>query len=115
MARPATFPISVDWLPGGDLLVVSGHTLHGRRPDGDLVPRTDLSGLSELPWNEIVVDDRGNTFVNNVGFDLLSGAEAAPGLIAVVTGDGAPRKVAGDVWFPNGMAVAAPAPRAGHP
>jgi hypothetical protein len=43
----------------------------------------DLTGLSEHPWNEIVVDGRGNAYLNNTGFDFPE-AEFAPGIIALV-------------------------------
>ena len=56
------------------------------------------------PWNEIVVDGRGNAYVNNIGFDF-PGGEFAPGIIALVTPDGSARQVADGVAFPNGMAV----------
>jgi sugar lactone lactonase YvrE len=102
----ASFPFSIDWLPDGCLLVVSAaqSRLLREGPDGSLVPHTDLSGLSERPWNEIVVDGRGNAYVNNIGFDFPAG-EVAPGFIALVTPDGSAQLVAGDVAFPNGMAV----------
>ncbi len=98
-----TFPFSLDWLPDGRLLVVSG-SLQRRGPDGALATHGDLSPLAAA-WNELVVDGRGNAFVNQAGFDLMGGAEPAAGTIAVVTPDGEVRQVAQDVWFPNGMAV----------
>ena len=105
-ARVASFPFSIDWLPDGRLLVVSAaqSRLLREGPDGSLVPHTDLRGLSARPWNEIVVDGRGNTYVNNIGFDFPAG-EVAPGFVALVTPDGSAQPVAGDVAFPNGMAV----------
>lgn len=99
----ATFPFSLDWLPDGRLLVVSDE-LRRREPDGSFVRHADLSGLA-AGWNELVVDGRGNAYVNQVGFDLMRGAEPSAGTIALITPDGAARQVADDVWFPNGMAV----------
>jgi sugar lactone lactonase YvrE len=68
------------------------------------VPHAELAALAPA-WNEIVVDGRGNTFVNQAGFDLMGGAEPQSGTVAVVTPDGSAREAADEVWFPNGMAV----------
>ncbi len=64
----------------------------------------DLTGLSDHGWNDIVVDGRGNAYVNNIGFDF-PGGEFSPGVIAVVSPDGSARQVADAVAFPNGMVV----------
>jgi sugar lactone lactonase YvrE len=52
------------------------------------------------------VDGRGNAYVNGPGFDMMAGADFAPGGIALVTPDGSARQVAEDIAFPNGMLVA---------
>ena len=61
-----SFPMCIDFLPDGRLLVVDSaqRRLLRREPDGSLVQHADLSGISEKPWNDIVVDDRGNAYVN---------------------------------------------------
>ena len=74
-------------------------------PNGSLVTHADLSGLSASGWNEIVVDGRGNAYINAVGFDMMAGEAFKPGIIALVSADGALRPVADGVAFPNGMAV----------
>ena len=51
-----------------------------------------------------MVDDRGNAYVNTIGFDF-PGGEFAPGLVVLATPEGNVRQVAGDVAFPNGMAI----------
>jgi sugar lactone lactonase YvrE len=104
---PSFQAICIDWLPDGRLLVVSSADglLLRREPDGSLVTHADLNGVDEPRWNDIVVDGRGNAYVNNIGFDMAAGEDPAPGAIALVTPDGAARRVAGDVAFPNGMAV----------
>jgi len=101
-----SFPFCIDWLPDGRLLIVSGSEglLLRREPDGSLVPHADLTSLAQHKWNEIVVDGRGNAYVNNTGFDFPGGA-FAPGSIALVTPEGAARQVADGVAFPNGMVV----------
>jgi len=103
-----SFPFSIDWLPDGRLLIVSARdkALLRLDPDGALATHTDLSSLSDRPpGNEIVVDGRGNVYVNGGGFDMMAGEPFAPGIIALVVGDGAARQVADDLAFPNGMAV----------
>jgi len=106
ITRVPSVPFCLDWLPDGRLLVVSGGDgrLLRREADGSLVTHADLSGLSRSPWNEIVVDGRGNSYLNTIGFDFPGGT-FAPGLVALVTPDGAVRQVAEGVAFPNGMAV----------
>ncbi len=94
MARiPTTIPFSIDWLPDGRLLVVSGQEalLLCQEPDGSLVTHADLTGLDSV-FNEIVVDGRGNAYVNG-------------GTIALVTPGGSARQVADGIEFGNGMAV----------
>ena len=106
IARVRSFPFCIDFLPNGRLLVVSAseRRLLRREPDGAQVTHADLAGLSAKPWNEIVVDGRGNIYLNNIGFDFPAG-EFAPGILALVTPDGAARQVADGIAFPNGMIV----------
>ncbi|WP_433193939.1 SMP-30/gluconolactonase/LRE family protein [Nocardia sp. CA-107356] len=101
-----SFPMCIDFLPDGQLLVVDSaqQQLVRRDPDGALVRHADLSAVSDKPWNDIVVDDRGNAYVNNIGFSFPAG-EFAPGLVALVTPAGNVRQVADDLAFPNGMAI----------
>jgi sugar lactone lactonase YvrE len=107
IVRVQSVPLCFDFLPDGRLLVVSTteRMLLRRDPDGSLVQHADLTGLCDGAWNDIVVDGRGNAYVNNSGFDLLAGETPAPGIVAVVMTDGTARQVADDVMFPNGMAV----------
>ena len=93
---PFGLPFCIDWLPDGRLLIVSGREclLLRRELDGSLVRHADLRGLSDRAWNEIVVDGRGNVYING-----------GPGIIALVAPDGSARQVADRIAFPNGMAV----------
>jgi len=101
-----SFPFCIDFLAGGALLIVasSQRKVLRREADGTTTTHADLSGLPDKPWNEIVVDRRGNAYVNSIGFDF-PGGDVAPGLVALVTPDGAVRQVADGVEFPNGMVV----------
>ena len=92
---PTAFPFSIDWLPTGQLLVVSGREalVLRQEPDGSLVTHADLTDIASI-CNEIVVDGRGNTYVNG------------DAMIALIPADGPPRLVADGIRFGNGMAVA---------
>jgi sugar lactone lactonase YvrE len=94
---------SIDWLSDGRLLV-TGEELMRREPDGSMVRHADLSTIADHGWNEIVVDRRGNIYVNGMGF-RFGAEEFRPGIIALVTPDGSAREVADGIAFPNGMVV----------
>lgn len=104
---PTTLPFCIDWLPDGRLLIVCGPegVVLRMEADGSMVTHSDLTGLSDKGWNEIVVDGRGNTYVNGGGFDLMAGEEFAPGIVALLSPGGSAREVADGIAFPNGMAV----------
>jgi sugar lactone lactonase YvrE len=99
------FPFSIDWLPDGPMLVTAGQKLLQMEPDGSLVTHGDLGELWAHGLNEIVVDGRGNAFVNGPGFDLMRGGDFAPGVVALLRPDGSSEIGAEEVAFPNGMAI----------
>jgi sugar lactone lactonase YvrE len=93
---------SIGWLPDGRLLL-TGEGLMRVETDGSRVPHADLSDLA-TDWNELVVDGRGNVYVNGgISFEREEGKP--PGVIALVTPDGGVRQVADGIAFPNGMVV----------
>ncbi|WP_225732080.1 MULTISPECIES: SMP-30/gluconolactonase/LRE family protein [unclassified Nocardia] len=89
---------SIDWLPDNRLLV-TGDKLRRREPDGSLAVHVEQRA------NEIVVDGRGNIYLNGADFEFVAGAPPKPGYIKLVTPDGRLRQVADDIEFPNGMVV----------
>jgi sugar lactone lactonase YvrE len=105
VARVESFPLCTAWLPDDDRMVIvasQGGRLLRQEPDGSLGTYADLGRAS---WNDIVVDGRGNAYVNAIGFDMMTGEEFKPGFVTLVTADGSVRQVADDIAFPNGMAV----------
>jgi sugar lactone lactonase YvrE len=92
MARAAAPPLSFDFAADGRMLIVAQQASHllRREPNGEIRPFADLGGAGG--WNEIVVDGRGNAYVNG------------PKLM-LVTPDGRAEPQAEDFAFPNGMAV----------
>lgn len=105
-AQVASLPFSFDWLADGRMLLVhaADNDLKLRQADGSFSRFADLSHLSPYGCNEITVHPAGHIYVNNVNFDFPGGA-FQPGFIALVGADGVARKVAGDLAFPNGMAI----------
>ena len=89
---------SIDWLPDGRLLT-TGDMVRRHERDGSVVTVADQHA------NEIVVDGRGNIYINGADFDFVSGAPPKPGSIKLITPDGQMRQVAGDIAFPNGMVI----------
>jgi sugar lactone lactonase YvrE len=89
---------SIDWLPDGRLLV-TGDKLRRQEPGGTVAVH------AEQRANEIVVDGRGNIYLNGADFDFVAGAPPKPGYIRLLTPDGQLRQVAGDIAFPNGMVI----------
>jgi sugar lactone lactonase YvrE len=101
-----SFPMCIDFLPDGRLLVVDStqRRLLRREPNGSIAVHADLATVSNKPWNDIVVGANGNAYIDNIGFEF-PGGEPAPGLIALVTPDGSVRLAAEDLAFPNGLAI----------
>jgi sugar lactone lactonase YvrE len=116
---------SIGWLPDGQLLV-TGERLLRREPDGSLVEHADLGALSG-DWNEVVVDGRGNIYVNG-GCDFEPGEGDPPGIVALVEPAGRTLFVRAAEWRGTEevdealaartgqvLTVRAPAPHAGWP
>jgi sugar lactone lactonase YvrE len=78
---------------------MTGDKLRRQEPDGSMVT------LAEQKANEIVVDGRGNVYIDGADFNFAEGEAPKPGYIKLVTPDGELRQVAGDIQFPNGMVI----------
>lgn len=104
VARMRSLPLCTAWTPDRRPLVVSSadRRVLRREADGSLVTYAEL-GLAG--WNDIVVDGRGNAYVDRGGFDPTTGEDFRPGFVHLLTPDGTVREVADDMAFPNGMAV----------
>ena len=107
-----SLPLCFDFLPDGRAVLVSNQAraLLALEPSGALAHYADLAGLTPFGCNDIVVDGRGNAYVNSGNFEFTAGppdGAVQPGFVALVTPDGDARIVAEDIAFPNGMAVTA--------
>lgn len=107
---PAGLGWAFSWLPDGRL-VTTGEALLRHEEDGTRVVHADLRGLtgagSGTPGasDEILIDPRGNAYVNSIEFDFLGGSAPDGGIIVLVEPDGSARQVAEGLAFPNGMAI----------
>jgi sugar lactone lactonase YvrE len=91
MARAAAPPLSFDFAPDGALLVVSSAAGQLLKRSGDGKLRV-FAELGQAGSNEIVVDAKGNIYVNG------------PSLL-LITPDGRVSREADGFAFPNGMAI----------
>src|SRR5438874_1174851 len=77
VARSTSFPFCFDWLPDGSMVVTSQTGLErlepGRSGEKSPVPFVDMTGLISGGWNEVIVDSRGNAYVNSPNFDMSQG------------------------------------------
>src|SRR6201993_414960 len=80
IAHVESLPLCTAWLPDGRLVVVSSPDarLLRREPDGSLVTHADLG---QPGWNDIVVDGRGNIYVNRAFFNPTVGEQVQPGFV----------------------------------
>lgn len=88
VASVRSLPLCFDFLPSGEMVVVDSAT--GRLLRGDTAVDLGRPG-----WNDIVIDSAGHIYVNRPDFTGPTGT-------IHLAGHG---EVAGDLAFPNGMAV----------
>ena len=76
--------------------------------DGVPALHADLSAIAAGTIDDMIIDGRGNAYVGDLGFDLLSPERPrSAGRILLVAPDGGSRVVAEGLDFPNGIAVSA--------
>ncbi|GAA0240715.1 SMP-30/gluconolactonase/LRE family protein [Cryptosporangium japonicum] len=107
VARIDDQPSGLGWSADGSLLVSSMTRRLVIRvgPDGTQSVFADLSGHTDAPINDLVVDDDGRVYVGGFGYDLYADAPQRPGPIFVLEPDGRARVARDDLVFPNGAVV----------
>ncbi len=99
-------PAGIGWTPDGALLFVSMLDRRLMRlGSGAAHEVADLSALEPCQLNDMVVDARGNAYIGGFGFDINRGEPVRPSGVYLVTPDGVARVAAGELLFPNGMAI----------
>jgi sugar lactone lactonase YvrE len=108
VAEVAGKPSGLGWTTGNSLLIVSIIQRRVLRLEaGKLELFADLSLHTSSPCNDMVSDDRGRSWVGDIGFDLFAGAEPSPGRIWHVGSEGLCHLAADGLAFPNGMVITA--------
>jgi len=73
--------------------------------DKGLVEVNDLSSYATGPCNDLVMDAHGRAYIGNFGFDRHGGQTPRTTCLVCIEPDGQVRRVAEDVFFPNGMVI----------
>ena len=99
-------PSGLGWRPDGTLLIVSmnDRKLLGLK-DGILKEEADLSNLASFHCNDMVVDNLGNAYIGNFGFDLHGGEKLKSTNLILVRPGKEPEEIAQDLYFPNGAVI----------
>ena len=76
------------------------------RSTANLVVHADLGSIATGHCNDMVVDDRGNAYVGNFGYDFETpGTPFETADLALVRPDGSVEVAAGGLSFPNGSVI----------
>ena len=99
-------PSGLGWMPDGTMLIVS---MNDRKlmkfSNGVLSEAADLGYLTTFHCNDMVVDNNGNAYIGNFGFDLHGGDQIKPTNLILVRPGEDPIEVANQLLFPNGTVI----------
>ena len=99
-------PSGLGWMPDGTMLIVSMKDKKLLRFNKNTLSEVaDLSNLAGFHCNDMVVDDQGNAYVGNFGFNTYSGEEIKPANLILVRPGEDPCVAADDLLFPNGTVI----------
>jgi len=99
-------PSGLGWMPDGTMLIVSmkDRKLLGFH-NNKLSEVADLSDLAGFHCNDMVVDNKGNAYVGNFGFNTYSGEDVRAANLILIRPGQAPCVAADDLLFPNGTVI----------
>ena len=99
-------PSGLGWMPDGTMLIVS---MKDRKllafKDNTLEERADLHELAGFHCNDMVVDEAGNAYIGNFGFNTYAGEGIKPTNVILVRPGEDPVVAADDLLFPNGTVI----------
>jgi sugar lactone lactonase YvrE len=99
-------PNGLGFLPNGELILSSMHDtrLYRHTPNG-LELYADLSGVFTGYIGDMVIDDEGRIYVDDVGARVFEGEALKPGRIVVVEPNGEISVALEECNFPNGIVI----------
>ncbi len=99
-------PSGLGWMPDDTMLIVS---MKDRKllafKDNALEERADLHELAGFHCNDMVVDEAGNAYIGNFGFNTYAGEGIKPTNLILVRPGEDPIVAADDLLFPNGTVI----------
>ena len=99
-------PSGLGWMPDGTMLIVSMKDKKLLRFNNNALSEVaDLSNLAGFHCNDMVVDNHGNAYIGNFGFNTYSGEEIRPANLILVRPGEDPCVAADDLLFPNGTVI----------
>jgi sugar lactone lactonase YvrE len=106
VAKVEARPSGLGFMPDGGMLIVSmlDRKLLKLR-DGVLSEYADLSNVAGGPCNDMFVTHDGRAYVGNFGYDRHNGEPERTTRLIRVDPDGSVSQEAGDLIFPNGIAI----------
>jgi sugar lactone lactonase YvrE len=100
-------PSGLGFMPDGALIIASMQDRKVlKHANGVTTVLADLCEHATGDVNDLLVDERGYTYVGNFGYDLHNGAPSTPTNMHVISPDGVVRVAASGLEFPNGTVIA---------
>jgi sugar lactone lactonase YvrE len=109
VARVPGSPSGLGWLPNGSMLIVSmdDRKLLVGLEDGMVGEAADCSGLAPNEINDMVVDQHGNAFISQFGFDFHGGDKLRSAPVLRVDPNGGVHEATDGLRMANGMVITA--------
>lgn len=96
----------IGWWPNGQLIAVGMNDRQMLKQKNDrLIRVTDLTNVTSMHSNDMLVLPQGYAFFGEVGYDVHGGEEARGANLVKYTQDGKATVAAYDMYCPNGMAL----------
>lgn len=109
VARVPGAPSGLGWLPNGSMVIVSmdDRKLLVGLDDGMVGEVADCSAIAPNEINDMVVDQHGNAFISQFGFDFHGGEKMRSAPVLRIDSSGAVHEATDGLRMANGMVITA--------